>query len=78
MAQKSVHTLTWLVVLLVALLLFIEPLMAQTPTPQTAQPATLQSETPEKFEPTYDGFDYTRRDVMIPMRDTDTFDSDAL
>src|SRR6476620_1219414 len=30
---------------------------------------TLPSERPEKFEPTYDGFDYTRREVMVPMRD---------
>ena len=27
------------------------------------------SETPDKFEPTNDGFDHARRDVMIPMRD---------
>jgi uncharacterized protein len=27
------------------------------------------SETPAKFQPTNDGFDYIRRDVMIPMRD---------
>ena len=35
-------------------------------------PATypdLPSEIPAKFKPTNDGFDYTRRDVMIPMRD---------
>ena len=30
---------------------------------------TLPTETPAKVEPTHDGFDYTRRDVMIPMRD---------
>ena len=30
---------------------------------------TLPSETPTKFEPTYYGFEYTRRNVMIPMRD---------
>jgi putative CocE/NonD family hydrolase len=35
----------------------------------TAQAQTLPSETPEKFTPTNDGFDYTRREVMIPMRD---------
>jgi putative CocE/NonD family hydrolase len=28
-----------------------------------------QSETPSKFEPTNDGFNYVRRTVMIPMRD---------
>ena len=30
---------------------------------------TLPSETPSKFEPTNYGFNYTRREVMIPMRD---------
>jgi len=30
---------------------------------------SLPSETPAKFEPVTDSFDYTRRDVMIPMRD---------
>jgi len=33
------------------------------------QQKTLPSEIPQKFEPTNDGFDYTRRTVMIPMRD---------
>src|SRR3954454_8925011 len=39
---------------------------------EARRPATykdLPSETPEKFKPTNDGFDYTRREVMIPMRD---------
>jgi len=30
---------------------------------------TLPSEVPQKFEPTNEGFEYTRREVMIPMRD---------
>src|SRR5690349_14586314 len=30
---------------------------------------TLPSERPDKFTPTNAGFDYTRREVMIPMRD---------
>jgi putative CocE/NonD family hydrolase len=34
----------------------------------TTYPA-LPSETPEKIQPTLDGFGYARRDVMIPMRD---------
>ncbi len=46
-------------------LLFVAPAAAQTPQP----PPTLPSETPDKFKPTNDGFDYIRRDVMIPMRD---------
>jgi putative CocE/NonD family hydrolase len=29
----------------------------------------LPSETPATFTPTYEGFEYTRREVMIPMRD---------
>jgi len=29
----------------------------------------LPNETPQKFDPTYYGFDYARREVMIPMRD---------
>ena len=33
------------------------------------QAQRLPSETPQKFEPTNDGFDHVRREVMIPMRD---------
>jgi len=40
-----------------------------TPASAAAQTPTLQNETPTKFEPTNEGFDYVRRDVMIPMRD---------
>jgi putative CocE/NonD family hydrolase len=39
---------------------------------KTKPPATypeLPSEIPAKFKPVTDGFDYTRRNVMIPMRD---------
>ena len=36
---------------------------------QKKQYPNLPSETPDKFVPTNDGFDYERRDVMIPMRD---------
>jgi uncharacterized protein len=36
---------------------------------QKKQYPNLPSETPDRFEPTNDGFDYARRDVMIPMRD---------
>ncbi|HEX2834187.1 MAG TPA: CocE/NonD family hydrolase [Thermoanaerobaculia bacterium] len=46
---------------LVALLLFAFPLLAQQ--------ATLSSETPETFTPTYYGFDHVRREAEIPMRD---------
>ncbi len=46
-----------------ALLIFI---MAGTSAAQTTE---LPSETPQKFTPTNEGFEYTRREVMIPMRD---------
>ncbi|HJU55225.1 MAG TPA: CocE/NonD family hydrolase [Pyrinomonadaceae bacterium] len=48
----------------VAALSLIEPAAAQTP-----RQTTLQSETPASFEPTNEGLDHVRRDVMIPMRD---------
>jgi hypothetical protein len=35
----------------------------------SSQVTTLPSETPAKLVPTNDGFDYVRREVMIPMRD---------
>jgi putative CocE/NonD family hydrolase len=38
-------------------------------TASVVQAQTLPSETPQKFEPTNDGFDHVRREVMIPMRD---------
>jgi len=66
MTIKSVRTLTSLAAVFVALLLFIALAAAQTAAPPAK---TLPSETPAKFEPTNDGFDYIRRDVMIPMRD---------
>jgi putative CocE/NonD family hydrolase len=51
---------------LLGAILFAELLTAQTP--PAAYPA-LPSETPSKFAPVTDSFDYIRRDVMIPMRD---------
>ena len=41
---------------------------AQTAEQQKKSPV-LPSETPDKFEPVNDSFDYVKRDVMIPMRD---------
>ena len=41
------------------------PAAAQSPAPQS----TLHSETPAQFQPVTGSFDYTRREVMIPMRD---------
>jgi len=50
-------------------LLFVELASAQTAsTPPVTYP-DFPSETPAKFEPLTDTFDYIKRDVMIPMRD---------
>ncbi len=51
--------------LVTALFLFAAQGVAQTP----QSTPTLPSETPATFQPTNEGFDYVRRDVMIPMRD---------
>jgi putative CocE/NonD family hydrolase len=54
-------------------LLFTGPLFLQTARAQTIPPPTAQSalpnETPAQLESAATGFDYARRDVMIPMRD---------
>ena len=50
-------------------LFFVETLSAQTPAAPRARYPALPSETPAKFEPATDSFDYVKRDVMIPMRD---------
>src|SRR5689334_11110825 len=44
-------------------------LLAVSVTGQNPQYPNYPSETPNDFKPTYAGFDYERRDVMIPMRD---------
>src|SRR4051812_40465370 len=49
--------------------LFVEPRMAQTKPRAPATYPALPSEIPAKFKPANEGFDYVRRDVMIPMRD---------
>src|SRR5918911_1451860 len=63
--SKSNNVARALALVLSALVAFVSvnPSLAQTP----AQ--SLPSERPEKFTPTNEGFEYERRDVMIPMRD---------
>ena len=61
MTIRSLRTLTLISLTLVLLVLPGKLARAQTP--------TLPSERPEKIEPTNYGFDYVRREVMIPMRD---------
>lgn len=55
-------------VLMLGLLFFVEPAAAQDSKPPVPS-STLPSETPAKFVPVTDSFDYVRREVMIPMRD---------
>src|ERR1700730_1813150 len=69
MTKNILRSLNLLAAVFIVLLLFIEPVKAQTPQPSPATSPTLPSERPQKFEPTNDGFEYVRRDVMIPMRD---------
>jgi putative CocE/NonD family hydrolase len=56
------------VLLLLALAAPVHLLFAQSVS-QPPQYPNFPSETPAKLEPAIDSFDYTRRDVMIPMRD---------
>ena len=51
-------------------LVLVEPSAAQTVAPPAASAGRpSESETPAKFTPVTDSFDYIKRDVMIPMRD---------
>src|SRR2546422_7172451 len=69
--MKPIHCVRMLTLLapLLGALLFVKTLPAQTSAPPSATQAALPSETPAKFQPVTDSFDYIRRDVMIPMRD---------
>jgi uncharacterized protein len=60
MRMRIISTLNLFGILLVAII-GAQSLMGQTP--------TLPAETPQEFKPTNDGFEYVRREVMIPMRD---------
>jgi len=61
MTKKNVRPLDLIAMTFTALFLLVSS------TASKAQ--TLPNETPEKFTPTNAGFDYVRREVMIPMRD---------
>jgi putative CocE/NonD family hydrolase len=65
MTTKRLCSPLSLVAVLAMLSLLTGPAAAQSPQPSP----TLPSETPSTFRPTDAGFDYVRRDVMIPMRD---------
>src|SRR5262245_59852003 len=49
--------------------LLVRPAEAQSEPKQPTTYPALPSEIPAKFEPTNHGFDHTKRDEMIPMRD---------
>jgi putative CocE/NonD family hydrolase len=59
MTKKNVRSSALVATLFLALVLFASSSTAQT----------LPNETPDKFTSTNDGFDYVRREVMVPMRD---------
>src|ERR1700685_2837062 len=63
--MKRIHRVRVFTVLTAVLLMLTAWLTAQT----APQYPGLPSETPNKFEPVTDSFDYVKRDVMIPMRD---------
>ncbi len=65
MTMKSFRVLGLLSLMFIVLVLLIQPASAQTPQPSP----TLPSEMPASVVPTNYGFDYVRREVMIPMRD---------
>jgi len=65
--MKLIHHVRTLTSLAPVLLMYTGWLAAQTAPPP--QYPGLPSETPTKFEPVTDSFDYVKRDVMIPMRD---------
>ena len=66
MSNKSIST-TGVLTPFFSILIFVSPAAAQAPPSST--PTTLPSEMPARLEPVTDTFDYTRHNVMIPMRD---------
>src|SRR6266849_7062344 len=62
--MKPLHCVRTLSLLapILGMLLLVDPAAAQAP-------PSLPSETPAQITPVTDSFDYTKRDVMIPMRD---------
>ena len=54
---------------LLGVLLLVGNSAAQTAPPPSPKYPEYPSETPAKFTPTTDSFDYVKRDVMVPMRD---------
>jgi uncharacterized protein len=68
MRVGSLRSRMWLGSLCAALV-FIEPSSAQVVPQRPVTYPALPSETPNTFQPVTGGFDYVRREEMIPMRD---------
>jgi putative CocE/NonD family hydrolase len=68
MMQTRLFRISAVLAPMLGAILLGKPLAAQNTPPPAAYPA-VPSETPAKFVPATGGFDYTKRDVMIPMRD---------
>src|SRR2546428_11741588 len=68
--MRSIDRARWLSLIAPVLgtLVLVEPLAAQTAPPPPKYPA-FPSETPATLAHATDGFDYVKRDVMVPMRD---------
>ena len=70
-SSKCLRTIS-LLYLLFVLILFAGSAADQAPPSsrsQTSNSGTLPNEMPAQLEPVTDSFDYTRREVMVPMRD---------
>src|SRR6266700_1908324 len=68
MKPANIRTLVLLAPLVLGVAFFVQPSVAQTAGEQPKYPS-FPSETPAKFDHVDTSWDYTRRDVMIPMRD---------
>ena len=67
--RLSAHAARAFTPLLLACALLLPALAISSAAQTPARAGDLPSETPQKFTPTNEGFEYTRREVMIPMRD---------
>ncbi len=67
--MHSIRSISTVLLPLLGALSFVELSPAQSVSLPPATYPDLPSETPAKFEPFTDSFDYIKRDVMIPMRD---------
>src|SRR5689334_11116498 len=66
--MKPIDRICTLFAPMLSVFVFAQASAAQT-APQPAKYPELPSETPAKFTPMTDSFDYMKRDEMIPMRD---------